>query len=543
MIFFMKYIPVLVALLLSVSLLHAQQVYTIKADSVKMTNSSSAAELIIENHTQAVPGFLYNKGRGRTEFRRALVQLSDSSYSVGGDTIKILSSANYVKINPSIVQPGSYNIAGDGVVGGILKVNTSSIYANSSIGNLVIAETVNTSATGAFNYGIGKNTFGKLESGIRNTALGSGTLDSLTTGQDNTALGMGAESHLTTGSTNTGAGKQAQAALVSGSGNVGIGSSSQLNLLSSNYNTAIGTESQMTTTTEANSTYLGYRSGAYLKDPSGGNTAVGANSLKANNLMETYSVAVGMNAGSLPSYTGTGLTRTRNIYLGYGAGQDDTASYRLYIANSATNIALWGNMSTHHYIFNPAAVPVDAGYTLDIQTGSDGTGGTFRAMGLITASAGIKLTTTGSDTKWAIPIRDSATGNLVNIATGSSGQVLTILNNKPTWGYANTLASNVLTSSATSVAGAPEYGTYNLTATGSVTFTLPSIASSYVTNGTRNATFRFTVMVASGNSITVTVNPNSADSGKTINGASTATITGAYSSKEFWTDGTNWFAK
>jgi len=49
----------------------AQYVYTIKADSVKITNSCDTAELIIENHTQDVCGFLFNKGKGRTEVRRA----------------------------------------------------------------------------------------------------------------------------------------------------------------------------------------------------------------------------------------------------------------------------------------------------------------------------------------------------------------------------------------------------------------------------------------------------------------------------------------
>jgi hypothetical protein len=34
--------------------------------SVKITNTCNTAELIIENHTQNVPGFLFNKGRGRT---------------------------------------------------------------------------------------------------------------------------------------------------------------------------------------------------------------------------------------------------------------------------------------------------------------------------------------------------------------------------------------------------------------------------------------------------------------------------------------------
>jgi len=67
----------------------AQYVYTIKADSVKITNSCDTAELILENHTQTVPGFLFNKGRGRTEFRRGLLKVTDSVYVVGGDTLRM----------------------------------------------------------------------------------------------------------------------------------------------------------------------------------------------------------------------------------------------------------------------------------------------------------------------------------------------------------------------------------------------------------------------------------------------------------------------
>jgi hypothetical protein len=69
--------------------LSAQYVYTIKADSVKITNSCDTAELIIENHTQAVPGFLFNKGRGRTEFRKILQTLSDTTFLIGVDTLKL----------------------------------------------------------------------------------------------------------------------------------------------------------------------------------------------------------------------------------------------------------------------------------------------------------------------------------------------------------------------------------------------------------------------------------------------------------------------
>jgi hypothetical protein len=66
--------------------LQAQYVYTIKADSVKLTSCDSS-ELIIENHTQNVPGFLYNTGNGRTIFKHGLQQLTNGSYLIGADTL------------------------------------------------------------------------------------------------------------------------------------------------------------------------------------------------------------------------------------------------------------------------------------------------------------------------------------------------------------------------------------------------------------------------------------------------------------------------
>ena len=81
-----------IALLVSTVLLHQRSraqtpnVYTIKADSVKITNCDSA-ELILENHTQGIPGFLFNTGNGRTIFKRGLVNLGNGSYQIGADTL------------------------------------------------------------------------------------------------------------------------------------------------------------------------------------------------------------------------------------------------------------------------------------------------------------------------------------------------------------------------------------------------------------------------------------------------------------------------
>ncbi|OQP56691.1 hypothetical protein [Niastella populi] len=83
-----KFLFLLILLCIEISL-HAQYVYTIKADSVKITNTCDTAELIIENHTQNVCGFLFNKGKGRTEFRRGLLRINDSISVIGCDTLKL----------------------------------------------------------------------------------------------------------------------------------------------------------------------------------------------------------------------------------------------------------------------------------------------------------------------------------------------------------------------------------------------------------------------------------------------------------------------
>jgi len=75
------------ALIPMINSISAQNVYTIKADSVKLTNCDST-ELILENHTQGVKGFLYNTGNGRTIFKKGVVKVNDSLYLIGADSLK-----------------------------------------------------------------------------------------------------------------------------------------------------------------------------------------------------------------------------------------------------------------------------------------------------------------------------------------------------------------------------------------------------------------------------------------------------------------------
>jgi hypothetical protein len=80
-------VPFVLALFIFNTVSAQKYTYSIKADSVKLTGCDSN-ELIIENHTQNVQGFLFNNGNGRTSFKRGAQKLNDTSYLVGADTIK-----------------------------------------------------------------------------------------------------------------------------------------------------------------------------------------------------------------------------------------------------------------------------------------------------------------------------------------------------------------------------------------------------------------------------------------------------------------------
>lgn len=71
----------------------AQKKYQISADSVRIFSDCGEAELVIENKTRYVDGYLFNKGFGRTEFKRLeLVSVGDSAIAIPGqDTILLRS--------------------------------------------------------------------------------------------------------------------------------------------------------------------------------------------------------------------------------------------------------------------------------------------------------------------------------------------------------------------------------------------------------------------------------------------------------------------
>lgn len=66
----MKRLLLLLSIPFAASQVMAQKTYQIRADSVRIYSGCDTAELILENRTKDTLGFLYNKGKGVTEFRK-----------------------------------------------------------------------------------------------------------------------------------------------------------------------------------------------------------------------------------------------------------------------------------------------------------------------------------------------------------------------------------------------------------------------------------------------------------------------------------------
>ncbi|SIN71006.1 hypothetical protein [Chitinophaga niabensis] len=125
----MKNLTWVFLLILLPGLAYAQHVFPIKADSVRIYNVCDTAELIIENRTQDTLGFLYNKGNGRTEFRKLKLQ------DVGGGKLAIVGqdTVNIAGIVTRSVDTLWRN--GDSIVYRINNVNYG-VFAPASLGKL-----------------------------------------------------------------------------------------------------------------------------------------------------------------------------------------------------------------------------------------------------------------------------------------------------------------------------------------------------------------------------------------------------------------------
>jgi hypothetical protein len=120
-------------LIFFVSYSFAQNIYQIKADSVRIYNTCDTAELILENRTQNVSGFLFNKGKGRTEFQRLrLKPVNGNALAIEGQDTLLLSSLIKTAADPlyiwqqaAVSQPVSnFWISGTGRASAFMTNNT-----------------------------------------------------------------------------------------------------------------------------------------------------------------------------------------------------------------------------------------------------------------------------------------------------------------------------------------------------------------------------------------------------------------------------------
>ena len=138
----MKKIVLLLGVMVCIAGANAQFIYKIKADSVLITNDSCTAELNLENSTKAIKGFLYNKGNGRTDFRK-VEKLNDSTLVIGEDTLVVrgagivnasngLSVVNdTVKLGGTLVEETFVNVSNNGLYIGSVSNGKINLHSGS----------------------------------------------------------------------------------------------------------------------------------------------------------------------------------------------------------------------------------------------------------------------------------------------------------------------------------------------------------------------------------------------------------------------------
>jgi hypothetical protein len=185
------------------------------------------------------------------------------------------------------------------------------------------------STTGTGNVAVGESSMLVLTSGTNNTAVGSGTMSALTTGASNTAIGMNALQLVTTGSSNVAIGSLALASVVTGASNLALGTNAmRFPASTSGGNTAIGVQSlqgQAAGVVTNNNVGIGHQA---LMNVTGAatasNVAIGAFALRGNTATPWFTginnVAIGTQ--SLNNATSAGS----NIAIGSGAMANATSA-------------------------------------------------------------------------------------------------------------------------------------------------------------------------------------------------------------------------
>jgi hypothetical protein len=310
----------------------AQFIYKIKADSVLITNDSCNAELNLENSTRAILGFLFNKGNGRTEFKKGLYKLNDSTFIIGADTLHLAGLGNYIKNQTAQQASSNFNISGNGTIGnnfvvsGNTGLGTSSPQARLDVhGQIWATSASDTSALYVGRISTGRKVF-EVRANYNATENGTSIYIGDSSGASVTAINP------YDGAQNTALGGKAMKLLTTGLHNTAFGGSTLENCTSCNFNDAIGQFSLNGLVTGDDNTSVGQAAMIY-KTSGNYNVAIGSNALE-DNITGSTNTAIGKSAGLTNSGSG-------NVLIGFQAGRNSGAvSNKLYITNTSTSSPL-----------------------------------------------------------------------------------------------------------------------------------------------------------------------------------------------------------
>ena len=238
-----------------------------------------------------------------------------------------------------------------------LKLNTTGS-SNMAAGY----QALDSNTTGNNNTATGVWAMFRNTTGFNNTAYGLSALYDNKTGYVNTAIGMYALNKNISGISNTATGYSALTASTTGDYNTAMGTSALLNNVTGSSNTAVGMLALYSNNASSSNTAMGYQAGYLITG--GHNIAIGVNALYSNSA-GNLNTAIGNFAGS----TNNG---NANVFLGYSAGQNETGSNKLYIANSnadANNALIYGEFDNQVLRINGnlGIGQASAGYKLSLK--------------------------------------------------------------------------------------------------------------------------------------------------------------------------------
>ncbi len=305
------------------------------------------------------------------------------------------------------------NTAGsENVAIGILALANNTANHNTAVGS----NTLSANTIGTNNSAFGSGALQRNTTGTGNTGIGNAALNANTTGVNNTAIGYYALPNSTIGVDNSALGISSLASNVSGNFNTALGSSTLTSNITGNHNTAVGHLALSTVVTGEENTAVGKNTLRFAT--SNQNTAIGAYAL--NNLSTgANNTAVGTNAGINLA------TGSNNTLLGHNTNAPANI-------NNATAIGANVILAQDNTVI--------LGNNANVGIGTSSPAEKLEVVGNIRNSvlAGTGTRIVGSD----------ANGNLVNVAAGNNGEVLTMVAGTPAWAAAGSSSGWTLTGNA-----------------------------------------------------------------------------------------------